>query len=127
PTNNRSSVFSGISHYNGNMTTVNTPMSVLWEGNTVHIDGFFFNNIETNISQVADVLSLCCRFANSGFTVTKAPFQFKSGNGNPEGAIPGSTGSFYVNANGGNGVTLYVKESSPTATTGWRAVQTAAP
>ncbi len=43
----------------------------------------------------------------------------------PEGAVFGSPGSLYRYKTGGSGVTLWVKESGLSTTTGWKAVQTA--
>lgn len=43
------------------------------------------------------------------------------GRGDPEGEVPAKTGSLFINEDGGAGVTLYVKEDSPTMTTGWEA------
>ena len=42
-----------------------------------------------------------------------------TGSGAPEGVVAAATGSIYLNSAGGTSTTLYVKQSSPTATTGW--------
>jgi hypothetical protein len=42
-----------------------------------------------------------------------------SGVGSPEGVVSSPIGSFYTDSNGGANTTLYIKESSPTASTGW--------
>ncbi len=65
-----------------------------------------FNRIWVNDVQ-AETLSL-------GVAVT-----YLTGVGSPEGVVPANTGSMYTNQSGGAGTTLYVKESSPTTTTGW--------
>lgn len=39
--------------------------------------------------------------------------------GDPNGVVVGPTGAFCVNIGGGAGTTFYVKESSPTPSTGW--------
>lgn len=44
---------------------------------------------------------------------------FHSGDGDPNGRISARTGAFYLNNLGGAGNTLWIKESSPTPTTGW--------
>ena len=41
------------------------------------------------------------------------------GNGSPENAVAGPTGALYLDKDGGASLTLYIKESSPTPTTGW--------
>lgn len=41
------------------------------------------------------------------------------GQGSPEGVVAAETGSLYCNLLGGAGTTLYVKQSSPTPSTGW--------
>jgi len=43
----------------------------------------------------------------------------QAGSGAPENVVSGDTGCLYIDTGGGAGATLYVKESSPTATTGW--------
>jgi len=42
-----------------------------------------------------------------------------AGKGSPEGVVVGSVGTLYLRADGGANTTLYVKESSPTPSTGW--------
>lgn len=43
----------------------------------------------------------------------------RSGTGSPEGVVAADIGSVYLRDNGTAGATFYVKESSPTANTGW--------
>lgn len=44
-----------------------------------------------------------------------------SGNGSPNGRIPGDVGSIYLRRDGGIGSTFYVKESGGSGTSGWTA------
>lgn len=46
-------------------------------------------------------------------------YRITSGTGSPEGVIQGSPPDLYLNASGGAGTTLYVKESGTNTTTGW--------
>ncbi len=41
------------------------------------------------------------------------------GAGSPQGVVAAPVGATYRNLEGGAGTTLWVKESSPTPTTGW--------
>jgi hypothetical protein len=43
-----------------------------------------------------------------------------SGSGSPEGVVPGSPGDFYTNTTGGEGQTLWVKETGVGTATGWQ-------
>lgn len=53
--------------------------------------------------------------------ITKAPgVQLSySGQGDPNGSIVAPVGAFYCNLSGGAGVSFYVKEADPGASTGW--------
>jgi hypothetical protein len=45
--------------------------------------------------------------------------QIFRGAGSPEGVVVASVGAMYQRTNGGAGTCFYVKESSPTPSTGW--------
>lgn len=45
--------------------------------------------------------------------------QIRAGSGSPEASVSAPLGSLYLNADGGAGTTLYVKESGGVGNTGW--------
>jgi hypothetical protein len=58
----------------------------------------------------------------SGFTrleLGTANLGISRGTGSPEGVVTALVGSLYLRTDGGAATTLYVKESSPTPSTGW--------
>jgi len=58
----------------------------------------------------------------SGFTrleLGTANLGISRGTGSPEGVVTALVGSLYIRTDGGAATTLYVKESSPTPSTGW--------
>jgi hypothetical protein len=60
--------------------------------------------------------------ANNGFTRVElgtANLGISRGTGSPEGIVTALVGSLYLRTDGGAATTLYVKESSPTPSTGW--------
>jgi hypothetical protein len=55
---------------------------------------------------------------DSGFGPAQSLYQ-RFGSGTPEGVVTAPIGATYNRTNGGAGTSLYVKESSPTPSTGW--------
>ena len=55
----------------------------------------------------------------TGALVSGAGPAIMFGSAAPEGSVAAVTGSVYLRSSGGSGTTFYVKESSPTTTTGW--------
>ena len=62
----------------------------------------------------------------AGRTITLGTATIFSGSDSPEGAVTATVGSLYLRTNGGNGTTIYCKTSG-SSSTGWRAMQDAAP
>lgn len=52
-------------------------------------------------------------------TITLGPIILFYGSGDPNGVVVGSPPNLYLNASGGAGTTLYVKESGAATDTGW--------
>ena len=47
------------------------------------------------------------------------PLRIYEGTGSPEGVVTANIGALYINLSGGASTTLYVKESTNGANTGW--------
>ena len=64
--------------------------------------------------------SIDITLASDGITFTSIQDLYRRfGAGPPEGVVVAPTGAVYHNTNGGAATTFYVKESSPTPSTGW--------
>jgi hypothetical protein len=102
-------------------TSVETPMLI---GSNLRINsgGLYFS---TNSSVMTAPSNGVIRFTDAGqSTFTRlelgaANLGISRGTGSPEGVVTALVGSLYIRTDGGASTTLYVKESSPTPTTGW--------
>jgi hypothetical protein len=74
------------------------------------------------ITPTADGVFKLSNDADNGFTrleLGTANLGISRGTGSPEGVVTALVGSLYLRTDGGAATTLYVKESSPTPSTGW--------
>jgi hypothetical protein len=102
-------------------TSIDAPLIVA--GNfRVNNGAFYFG---TNSSVMTAPSNGVIRFTDAGqSTFTRlelgtANLGISRGTGSPEGVVTALVGSLYIRTDGGAATTLYVKESSPTPSTGW--------
>ncbi len=84
--------------------------------------GYFNWTTRSQITSPSDGVIRLSNDAQNGFTrleLGAANLGISRGTGSPEGVVTALVGSLYLRTDGGLLTTLYVKESSPTPSTGW--------
>ena len=102
--------------YTGNVA------SLTGSGLTLDAGTFIRWNSSSKIYSPSDGVLLLTNNAVSGFTrleLGATNLGISRGTGSPEGVVTALVGSLYIRTDGGAATTLYVKESSPTPSTGW--------
>jgi hypothetical protein len=102
--------------YTGNVA------SLTGSGLTLDAGTFIRWNSSSKVYSPSDGVLLLTNNAVSGFTrleLGATNLGISRGTGSPEGVVTALVGSLYIRTDGGASTTLYVKESSPTPTTGW--------
>jgi hypothetical protein len=124
------SISGNISLSNGSVTVLGARGFTLTPG-----DGIFqfLNNAQTGFDRIQlggastghpaikrNGASIDITLASDGITFTSIQDLYRRfGAGSPEGVVIAPTGAVYHNTSGGAATTFYVKESSPTPSTGW--------
>jgi hypothetical protein len=124
------SISGNISLSNGSVTVLGGRGFTLTPG-----DGIFqfLNNAQTGFDRIQlggastghpaikrNGASIDITLASDGITFTSIQDLYRRfGAGSPEGVVIAPTGAVYHNTSGGAATTFYVKESSPTPSTGW--------
>jgi hypothetical protein len=124
------SISGNISLSNGSVTVLGVRGFTLTPG-----DGIFqfLNNAQTGFDRIQlggastghpaikrNGASIDITLASDGITFTSIQDLYRRfGAGSPEGVVVAPTGAVYHNTSGGAATTFYVKESSPTPSTGW--------
>ena len=116
-------LFSADNTYDIGAATTNRPKDI-YAGNNIQASatGYLGWYGRALLSSPADGIIRLVNNAGGSFTrleLGAANLGISRGTGTPEGTVTALVGSLYIRTDGGASTTLYVKESSPTPSTGW--------